>query len=70
MFADSRATPPTNNSIFSYQAIDAYKLLWTLGPRRELHVRHYGAILHHTQVVAVAVDKHLGEVIELWDQFL
>lgn len=54
----------------SYQAIDAYKLLWALSPRGQLHIRDYGAVLHHSQVVTVGVDKHLREVEELWDQLL
>lgn len=54
----------------SYQAIDAHKLLWALGPRGQLHVRDYSAVLHHSQVVIVGVDKHLWEVVELWDQLL
>lgn len=54
----------------SYQAIDAHKLLWALGPRWQLHIRNHGAVLHHSQVVIVGVDKHLGEVVELWDQLL
>lgn len=54
----------------SYHAIDAHKLLWGLGPRRQLHVGDDGAVLHHPQVVIVGVDEHLGKVEELWDQFL
>lgn len=54
----------------SYHAIDAHKLLGALGPRWQLHVGDDGAVLHHTQVVTVGVDEHLGKVEELWDQFL
>lgn len=54
----------------SYQAIDSNKLLWALGPRWQLHIRHHAAVLHHSQVVTVGIDKHLGEVVELWDQLL
>lgn len=54
----------------SYQAIDAHKLLRAFGPRRQLHVGDHGAVLHHSQVVAVGVNEHLGKVEELWDQLL
>lgn len=54
----------------SYQAIDAHKLLRALGPRWQLHIGDYSAVLHHSEVVTVGVDKHLGEVVELWDQLL
>lgn len=54
----------------SYQAIDSNKLLWALGPRWQLHIRDHGAIFHHSQVVTVSIDKHLREVVELWDQLL
>lgn len=52
----------------SYQAVDAYELLRTLGPRRQLHIRDRDAVLRHSQVVTVGVDEHLREVVELWDR--
>lgn len=54
----------------SHQAIYAHKLFWALGPRGQLHIRDHCAILHHSQAVTVGVDKHLREVVELWDQLL
>lgn len=54
----------------SHQAIYPYKLLWALSPGGQLHIRDDGAVLHHSQVVTVGVDKHLREVVELWDQLL
>lgn len=54
----------------SHQAINAHKLLWALGPRGQLHIRDHCAILHHSQAVTVGIDKHLREVVELWDQLL
>ena len=54
----------------SYQAIDSNKLLRTLGPGWQLHIRDHGAIFHYPQVVTVGIDKHLGEVVEFWDQLL
>lgn len=54
----------------SHQAIYAHKLLGALGPGGQLHVRHHCAILHHAQAVTVGIDKHLGEIVELWNQLL
>lgn len=54
----------------SHHAIYAHKLLRALGPRGQLHIRDHCAILHHSQAVTVGIDKHLGEVVELWDQLL
>ena len=54
----------------SYQAVDAYKLLWCLGPGWQLHIRDDSAVLHHSQVVCVGIDKHFWEVVELWNQLL
>lgn len=59
-----------HSGYLSYQAIDPDKLLWALGPGRQLHVRNHGSIFHHSQVVTVGVDKHLRKVVELWDQLL
>lgn len=54
----------------THQAIYAHKLLRALGPRGQLHIRDHCAILHHSQAVTVGIDKHLWEVVELWDQLL
>lgn len=54
----------------SHQAIYAHELLGALGPGGQLHIRHHRAILHHAQAVAVGVDKHLGQIVELRNQLL
>lgn len=43
----------------SHLPIDANKLLRAFGPRRKIHVRDNGAVLHHSQVVVVGIDEHL-----------
>lgn len=55
---------------FSYQSINAHKLFWGFGPRWQINIRDYSAILHHSQVVITGVNKHLRQIVELWDQLL
>lgn len=55
---------------FSYHPVNPNKVLRLLGPGWQVHVAHHGPVLPHSKMVAVAVDKHLREVVELRNQFL
>lgn len=70
MYVPITWTSITQDQAISYQSIDADELLWTFCPRRQLHIRDHGAVLHYSQIVVVGVDKHLRKIVELWDQLL
>lgn len=57
-------------SCIPHHSINADKIFGLLGPDRKLHIAHRDAVVTHTKLVLIAVDKHLGQVIELWDQLL
>jgi len=51
-------------------SVDPDKLLGTVCPRRQLDVVHLGPVVQSAKSVVGAVDEHLWQVIELWDQLL
>lgn len=53
-----------------YHPVDPNEVFRLLGPGWQVHVTNHGPVLPHSQMVAVAVDKHLWEVVELRNQFL
>lgn len=53
-----------------YHPVYPNKVFGLLGPGWQVHVTHHGPVLPHSQMVAIAVDKHLREVVELRDQLL
>ena len=53
-----------------YHSVYPNKVLRLLGPGWQVHVTNHGPVLPDSQMVAVAVDKHLREVVELGNQFL
>lgn len=53
-----------------HHPVDSDEVLWFLGPRGQIHVTHQHPVVPHAQAVAVAVDKHLWEVVELRYQLL
>ena len=55
------------NKIGSYHSVNPNKVLWFLGPGWQVHIPHHVPVFSHAKVVAVAIDKHLWEVVELWD---
>lgn len=63
-FSDEVKGPKT------YHPVDPDKVFRLLGPRRQLHITNHGPVLPHPQMVAVAVDEHLREVVELRNQLL
>lgn len=63
MFEQSRPAVP-------HHSINADKIFGLLRPDRKLHVTHRDAVVTHAELVLIAVDEHLGQVVELWDQLL
>lgn len=57
-------------SCIPHHPINADKIFGLLCPDRKLHVTHRDAVVTHTKLVLIAVDEHLGQVVELWDQLL
>lgn len=57
-------------SCIPHHPINADKIFGLLGPDRKLHITHRDAVVTHAKLVLVAVDEHLGQVVELWDQLL
>lgn len=53
-----------------HHPINADKVFGLLGPDRKLHITHRDAVVTDAELVLVAVDEHLGQVVELWDQLL
>lgn len=53
------------NMLESYHPVYSNKVFRLLGPGWQVHVTNHGPVLPHSQVVAVAVHKHLREVVEL-----
>lgn len=53
-----------------HHPINADKIFGLLSPDRKLHVTHRDAVVTHAELVLIAVDEHLGQVVELWDQLL
>lgn len=53
-----------------YHPVNPNKVFRLLGPRWQVHITDHGPVLPHAQMVAVAVDKHLREVVELGNQLL
>ena len=51
-------------------SVDPHKLLRSVGPGRQLHVAHLHSVVQPAQSVAVGVDEHLRQVVELGDQLL
>lgn len=54
----------------SHHPVNADKVFGFLGPSRELHVAHGDAIVTHPELILIAVDEHLRQVVELRDQLL
>lgn len=54
----------------AHHPVDPDKVLGLLGPNWKLHVAHGEAVLAYAKLVLVAVDKHLWQIVELWDQLL
>lgn len=61
---------PAIPSCIPHHPIDADKIFGLLGPDRQLHVTRGHAVVTHAELVLIAVDEHLGQVVELWDQLL
>lgn len=57
-------------SCIPHHPINADKIFGLLGPDRKLHITHRDAVVTHPKLVLIAVDEHLGQVVELWDQLL
>lgn len=53
-----------------YHPVDPDKVFGLPGPRRQIHIAHHPPVLPHSQMVAAAVDEHLGEVVELGNELL
>lgn len=53
-----------------YHPVDPDIVFRLLCPCWQVDVTNHCPVLPHAQVVVVAVDKHLGEVVELGNQFL
>lgn len=53
-----------------YHPVDPDEVFGLLGPRRQIHIAHHPPVLPHSQMVAAAVDEHLGEVVELGNELL
>ena len=53
-----------------HHPVNSDKVFRFLGPGGKLHVAHGDAVLTRPQLVLVAVDKQLGQIVELWDQLL
>lgn len=54
----------------TYHPVDPNKVFRLLGPRWQFHVTNHDPVLPHSQMEAVAVDKHLWKVVELRSQLL
>lgn len=54
----------------SYHPVYPNKVFRFLGPGWQVHITNHGPVFSHSQMVAVAVHKHLREVVELGNQFL
>lgn len=59
-----------NTARVSHHPVNADKVFGFLGPDRKLHVAHRNSVITHPELVLVAVDEHLRQVVELWDQLL
>lgn len=57
-------------SCVPHHPINADKIFRLLGPDRKVHITHGDAVVAHAKLVLIAVDEHLGQVIELRDQLL
>ena len=53
-----------------YHPVDPDIVFRLLGPGWQVNITNHCPVLPHAQVVAVAVHKHLREVVELWNQLL
>lgn len=53
-----------------YHPVYPNKVFRFLGPGWQVHITNHGSVFSHSQMVAIAVDKHLREVVELRNQFL
>lgn len=53
-----------------YHPVDPDEVFRLLGPRRQIHITHHPPVLPHSQMVAAAVDEHLGQVVELGNELL
>lgn len=53
-----------------YHPVDPDKVFRLLSPRWQIHITHHPPVLPHSQMVAAAVDEHLGEVVELGNELL
>lgn len=54
----------------SYHPVNADKVFGFLGPSRKLHIAHGDAIVTYPELILVAVDEHLRQIVEFWDQLL
>lgn len=59
-----------NAGCVPYHPVNADKVFRFLGPSRKLHITHGDAIVTYPELILIAVDKHLGQVVEFWDQLL
>lgn len=53
-----------------HHPVNADKVFGFLGPSRKLHIARGDAIVTYPELILVAVDEHLRQIVEFWDQLL